>query len=80
VAEIFETNNPDQVILMKDRKGFVKLAMRTGTPIVPCYIFGNTALMHCWYDSLGVLRGLSRRLKAGMLPLWGRFGLPIMYR
>ena len=27
---------------MKDRKGIARLALRTGTPIVPAYSFGNT--------------------------------------
>nr|ATB53138.1 diacylglycerol acyltransferase [Nannochloropsis oceanica strain IMET1] len=80
VAEIFEVNNKDEVVLMKERKGFVKLALRTGTPLVACYIFGNTKLLSAWYDDGGVLEGLSRYLKCGVLPLWGRFGLPLMHR
>jgi len=80
VAEIFEVNNKDEVVLMKERKGFVKLALRTGTPLVACYIFGNTKLLSAWYDEGGVLQGLSRYLKFGVLPLWGRFGLPLMHR
>lgn len=116
VAEIFEANNPDEVILMKERKGFIKLALKTGVPVAPCYIFGNTKvschppsclaggpyarptvvhasiltvsngvlfttqLMSCWYDEAGWLQALSRKLKAGFLPIWGRWGLPIFYR
>ena len=30
---------------MKDRKGIARLALRTGTPIVPAYSFGNTAAL-----------------------------------
>jgi hypothetical protein len=41
VKEIFETNGDDEVVLMQERKGFVKLALRTGTTMVPCYIFGE---------------------------------------
>lgn len=80
VAEIFEANNPDEVILMKERKGFIKLALKTGVPVAPCYIFGNTKLMSCWYDSAGWLQALSRKLKAGFLPIWGRWGLPVFFR
>jgi hypothetical protein len=50
VAEIFQTNHPDghEVIMMKERKGFIKLALRTGVPVVPCFLYGNTKLMSCW--------------------------------
>lgn len=80
VAEIFETNQADEVVLMKERKGFVKLALRTGVAIVPCYIFGNTQLFHSWHDDMGIMRNLSRKLKFGLVFLWGRFGLPICFR
>jgi diacylglycerol O-acyltransferase 2, plant len=69
-----------QVIFMRKRKGFVKLALRTGTPLVPCYCFGNTKLFSCWYDAGGRMRALSRKAGFGVLPLWGRFGLPIVQR
>ena len=31
-----------ELVAMKDRKGIARLALRTGTPIVPAYSFGNT--------------------------------------
>jgi len=80
VAEIFETGKDDEVILMKERKGFVKLALQTGTPLVPCYLFGNTQLFHIWYDQGGFLQALSRRVGFGCCLMWGRWGLPIMFR
>lgn len=37
VAEVFETNSPsgDEVILLKERRGLIKLAFRTGAELVP---------------------------------------------
>lgn len=62
VAEVFETNSPsgDEVIVLKNRKGIIKLAFRTGASLVPCYLFGNTQLfslytggsMHSFFKSL----------------------------
>lgn len=50
VAEVFETNSPsgDEVIVLKTRKGIIKLAFRTGASLVPCYLFGNTKLFSLW--------------------------------
>lgn len=30
-----------------DRKGFVRIAVSTGTPVVPVYHFGNSKLFRC---------------------------------
>lgn len=82
VAEIFDVLNHDEVIFMRARKGFVKLALRSGAPLVPCYCFGNTKLFGTWYDSRGRMRALSRKLGFGLCPIWGRFytPVPLIYR
>ncbi|CAM9392652.1 unnamed protein product, partial [Phaeothamnion confervicola] len=80
VAEIFDAMAEDEVLYIKKRKGFVKLALRTGTPIVPCYVFGNTELLKAWYDEGGVCRRLSRRVGFGVVAIWGRLGLPVIFR
>jgi hypothetical protein len=87
VAEIFETNSSvegDEFIVLKSRKGLVKLAFSTGASLVPCYLFGNTHLfgiysggqgvLHCW------LRNISRRIGGALVVFWGRMLLPIPYR
>lgn len=50
VAEVFETNSAsgDEVIVLKNRKGIIKLAFQTGASLVPCYLFGNTHLLSLW--------------------------------
>jgi 2-acylglycerol O-acyltransferase 2 len=72
VAEVFETNSPknEEVILLQDRKGIVKLAFRNGAALVPCYLFGNTQLFSLWSGSGSVrdrLRTLSRKLGTNIL-------------
>lgn len=32
-----------ELVAMKDRKGIARLALRSGTPVLPAYSFGNTA-------------------------------------
>lgn len=85
VAEVFETNADDEVILLKERVGLIKLAIRTGADLVPCYIFGNTKLLSCWMGEgipggRFVLEKISRKLGFALIVIFGRFGLPIPRR
>lgn len=86
VAEVFESNSVDECILLKERVGMVKLAIRTGADLVPCYMFGNTKLLSCWAGE-GIpggrqaLEWLSRKvLGFAAILIFGRFVLPIPYR
>mmetsp|Transcript_2394 Transcript_2394/g.5190 ORF Transcript_2394/g.5190 Transcript_2394/m.5190 type:complete len:382 (-) Transcript_2394:69-1214(-) len=85
VAEIFFTNEEDECILLKERIGLVKLAIRTGADVVPCYLFGNTKLLNCWAGEgipggTFVLEKISRKLGFALILIYGRFFLPIPYR
>ena len=85
VAEIFETNNDDEVILLKGRKGLIRLAIQTGADLQPCYIFGNTKILKCWLGEgipggTDFLSRLSRKIGFGLIFVYGRFGLPIPIR
>ncbi len=83
VAEVFDTNDEigNEVIVLRERKGLVKLAIRTGTPLVPCYLFGNTKLLSLFtggnrnsYISR-ILSHLSRKVGFALILFWGRFGM-----
>jgi 1-acyl-sn-glycerol-3-phosphate acyltransferase len=85
VAEVFETNNHDEVVLLRERIGLIKLAIRTGADIVPAYIFGQTKLLSCWTgegipNGKQFLQSLSRKIGFALIAIYGRFGLPIPYR
>jgi len=85
VAEIFFTNEIDECILLQERIGLIKLAIRTGTNLVPCYLFGNTKLLHCWAGEgvpwlRYVLETISRKLGFALIVIYGRFFLPIPFR
>jgi len=86
VAEVFETNAKDECILLRERIGLIKLAIRTGSDLVPVYTFGNTKLLSCWAGE-GVPYGrpamewFSRKvLGFAAIPIFGRFGVPIPFR
>ena len=84
VREVFETNEEHETILLRERRGVIALAVRTGAELVPCYMFGNTRALSCWAgDGVGARRALeriSRRAGFALVIIRGRFGLPVPYR
>lgn len=82
VAGIFRMHEAPlgEFVTLRGKRGLARLALRTGTPILPAYSFGNTQVLSCWYDQFGLLEGLSRRLQASLFVYWGRWGLPIPRR
>jgi 1-acyl-sn-glycerol-3-phosphate acyltransferase len=86
VAEVFETNVDHECVLLKERVGLIKLAIRTGAEIVPCYLYGNTKLLGCWAGEglpgkgKYLLEQLSRKLGFALILVYGRFLLPIPWR
>jgi len=85
VAEVFETGADDECILLKERIGLIKLAIRTGADLVPCYLYGNNKLFSCWKGQ-GIpggrtfLEKVSRKIGFALILYRGRWGLPIPYR
>mmetsp|Transcript_15825 Transcript_15825/g.36297 ORF Transcript_15825/g.36297 Transcript_15825/m.36297 type:complete len:382 (+) Transcript_15825:254-1399(+) len=85
VAEIFLTNEENECVLLKERIGLIKLAIRTGSDITPCYLFGNTKLLNCWSGegipgAQFILEKISRKLGFALILIYGRFFLPIPFR
>eukprot|EP00308_Calcidiscus_leptoporus_P022171 CAMPEP_0119365672 /NCGR_PEP_ID=MMETSP1334-20130426/12588_1 /TAXON_ID=127549 /ORGANISM="Calcidiscus leptoporus, Strain RCC1130" /LENGTH=354 /DNA_ID=CAMNT_0007381705 /DNA_START=132 /DNA_END=1196 /DNA_ORIENTATION=+ len=80
IAGIFKCKEEDEVVFLKSRKGLAKLALRTGTPILPAYSVGNTAVFGAWFDPFGIMEALSRKAQTSLFLYWGRFGLPIPRR
>jgi len=75
--EQLRTTYRREAVYLQRRKGFVKLAIRHGVPLVPAYVFGCTDL----YRTSRFMYGLRRALVsvAGVcIPLcWGPFGMPL---
>ena len=80
IAGIFRTNARDEVVKLKERKGIAKLALRTGTPIVPAYSVGNSRAYTAVFDRWGLLEIVSRKAQASIFLYFGRFYLPIPRR
>eukprot|EP01038_Epipyxis_sp_PR26KG_P006045 gene6045-8322_t len=82
IAEIFETNsaNGTECIILKSRGGICKMAIQTGSHIIPCYLFGNSKAFKIWYDQFGIMQWISRKLRVSLVLFYGRWGLPIPFR
>lgn len=83
-AEALDPGDPEcPRVTLKGRFGFVRMALRYGTPLVPVFVFGELqALPHISFPEGSRLRRLQRALKAllGFAPcVWrGRGGLPLL--
>eukprot|EP01023_Acetabularia_acetabulum_P007748 TRINITY_DN13395_c0_g1_i4.p1 TRINITY_DN13395_c0_g1~~TRINITY_DN13395_c0_g1_i4.p1 ORF type:complete len:288 (-),score=44.59 TRINITY_DN13395_c0_g1_i4:407-1270(-) len=76
IAEIYLQHPKKERIKLLGRKGFIRVAVETGTDIVPVYHFGNTQLLNFgpkW------IMNFSRKLQASLGFAQGVIGLPIPF-
>jgi len=66
----------DVCLYLQKRKGFIKLALVHGTPVIPTFVFGLDNAFDYWVPDSPTLDALGRKL--GMLPMvfWGLWGIP----
>ena len=78
MVELFYSSSQKETVFLKKRKGFVKLALRTGADLIPVYLFGNTTSLEAlkW----PVLATISRKSGVSCTLFWGRWGLPLPKR
>lgn len=75
IAELFKCSTTEERLYLKARKGFIKLALRTGADVIPQYFFGNTSVLSIIQNRF--LETLSRKYQVSLTIFWGRWGLPI---
>merc|ERR1740130_1016073 len=71
---MFHSTNDDEVGAILKRKGIIKIALKAGVPIIPCYGFGHTQLYDIYVDPFGILQYFSKKLNMSLTPFFGRYG------
>lgn len=77
-AEMFLTKPTVESVVLTQRKGFVKMALQTGVPIVPVYVFGSSDTFTI-VPLTDKLQWLSRLLRVSIIGLYGRGLLPVPF-
>ena len=81
--EIFTTDPESNTVtfVVKPRKGFVKLALRHGTHLVPVVVFGEKYVYSRWIAPEWLVQFCLKRFKGfPLLVFWGRFFTLLPYR
>jgi len=74
------TTYQQEIVFLSSRKGFVRLAMKFGVPIVPVYVFGCSDLYKTSPAFLETRTFIMKKLRIGLPLFWGRrgFGVPLL--
>lgn len=69
----------DELIIGKKR-GLLRIASEEGATVYAAWFFGTSDLMTVIQDPWGIMESISRKIQAGILIPYGRWGLPIPRR
>jgi 1-acyl-sn-glycerol-3-phosphate acyltransferase len=85
IAEMFEgypkpgTHPDEEYVIINSRKGFIRLAIKHGVPVVPVFCFGVTKMLKR-LQLPALFEQVSNLLRVSICIFYGAWGLPIPFR
>lgn len=76
LAEQVATDHQREVIYFPRNVGFIRLALKHGTPLLPVYVFGENQLYKTADWTRNVNQWLYKNFKVGSMLVLGLFGIP----